>query len=60
MRSKVTVSNTVGSQCAVSGIHTSTNIAWELYASMIVLMTIQIRLCFETETTKYIVIGSNL
>jgi hypothetical protein len=52
MRSKVTVSNAVGSKRAVSGIHSPTNIAWELYASMIILMAVQIRLCFKSGRMK--------
>jgi hypothetical protein len=52
MRSKVTMSNAVGSKCAVSGIHSPTYTAWELYASMIILMAVQIRLCFKSALMK--------
>jgi hypothetical protein len=52
MRSKVTVSNTVGSKSAVSGIHSPTYTAWELYASMIILMAVEIRLRFKSAIMK--------
>jgi hypothetical protein len=54
MRSKVTMSNTVGSKCAVSGIHSSTYTAWELYASVIILMAIEIRLRFKSALMKIV------
>lgn len=52
MRSKVTMSNTVGSKSAVSGIHSPTYTAWELYASVIILMAVQIRLRFKSALMK--------
>jgi hypothetical protein len=42
------MSNAVGSKCAVRGIHSSAYTAWELYASMIIFMAIQVRLCFKS------------
>lgn len=52
MRSKVTMSDAVGSKCAVSRIHSPTYTAWELYASMIILVAVQIRLCFKPVSVK--------
>jgi hypothetical protein len=52
MRSKVTMSNAVGSKRTISGIHSPTHTAWELYTSMIILVAVQIRLCFKPASTK--------
>jgi hypothetical protein len=52
MWSKVTMSNAVGSKRAVRGIHTSAYTAWELYASMIILVAIQVRLCFKSASME--------
>jgi hypothetical protein len=52
MWSKVTMSNAVGSQRAVRGIHPSAHAARELYASMIILVAIQVRLRFKSAPTE--------